>query len=116
MPLVEDPHPEVQIGREGHPQQIGNLEQGGGPVRPAEEDDHPHDQSPQDGQPGQGEAVGPPVEENEAPAEVEGQLDPEQGQSPAPVAGGGHQPHPGRPHPHEGEEEDPHRREHRGSP
>ena len=96
-PSVEGPHAEVEIGREADPQQIGQLQPGGRFVAGPEEQEHGQYQPPQGGQPHQREAVGLGVEEDEAPAEIEGQLHAEHGQSPGPGGGRGASAIPGPP-------------------
>ena len=104
---VQQPDPQVQVGGEGHREEVGELEPGGPFVHLAEDEEHPQDQRPQDQQPQQGEAEGLEVEEEEAPTEIEGQLDAEDGQAPGPGPGGRRAPHPGGADAHQGKEDAP---------
>ena len=74
---IQQPYPSIEIGGKGDPQQVRDLEPGGQAVHPAESKNHPQDEGPQNQQPAKGKAEALKVEKEDAPAEVEGQLDPQ---------------------------------------
>lgn len=104
---IQPPHAEVQIGGEGHPKEVGKLEPGRPEIHLGKDLHHPDHQSPQPHQPCQGQAKGLEVEKEDAPKEVDGQLEQKDLQSPCALFGRRRQPYPGRPHPHQGVQDHP---------
>lgn len=71
---VEKCDAEVEIYREGSPQEIWNLQQGGNSVDFAKSCDHCQNQQPKENQPEQGEYRRLQIEEDDAPEEIERKL------------------------------------------
>lgn len=71
---IEHPNANVQIGGKGHPQEIGHLQPCGQRVHPTKGQDHPQNQSPQHHEPEESKAEALQIKENDAPEEVEAQL------------------------------------------
>ena len=68
--FIEDPHAKIQIRGKGHPQEVGDLQQGGRFVDFAESKDHQQDQRPQDHQPDERKTERPEFKENDAPEKI----------------------------------------------
>jgi hypothetical protein len=72
---IEQPNTPIEIGRKGHPEEIRDLQPPGGAVHLKEGQQHPQDQGPKHCQPDKGKAEILELKENDAPKEVESELD-----------------------------------------
>lgn len=111
---IQQPYPGIEIGSKGDPEQVRDLEPGGQAVHPAVRNNHPQDEGPQNQQPAKSQAEALKIKKEDAPAEVEGQLDPKEQQAPGTARGGRREIDPRRTHPHEHEQDAPHNGEHQG--
>lgn len=105
---IQQPYPGIEIGGKGDPEQVRDLEPGGQVVYPAESNNHPQDEGPQNQQPAKSQAEALKIKKEDAPAEVEGQLDPKEQQAPGAARGGRREIDPRSAHPQDA----PHNGEH----
>ena len=80
---IQNPNAEIQICREGQPDQIWNLQQGCKSVNPVKLPHHQKHQCPQKQQPKQCKSECLGIEEDQTPEEIDDQLSNVQIQSPA---------------------------------
>lgn len=109
---IQQPYPGIEIGGKGDPEQVRDLEPGGQVIHPAVRNNHPQDEGPQNQQPAKGQAKALEVKKEDAPEEVEGQLDPKEQQAPGAARRGRREIDPRSAHPHEHEQDAPHNGKH----
>ena len=71
---VQQPNARIEIPGEGDPEKVRDLQVRGDRIDLPERQDHPKNQDPQRDEPDERPAKGLPVEENDAPEEVDSQL------------------------------------------
>ena len=104
---IEPPHAAVEIGGEGHPEKIGDLQPRGEGVNLAHGENHPYNLRPEYQQPDEGQAVGLEVEEDEAPEKIKGQLNEKKAQAVGPGGGVRGEVDPGPADAHQGKQNAP---------
>lgn len=87
--MIEQCNAQIEVSGKCHPQQVGDLQQGGWLADRIKGDDHRQNQHPEKEQPEEREKVPLAVEKKDWPEEIHHELRRIQPQRPAPLRGGG---------------------------